>query len=739
MAKLRATESYVFTSDDVVGKGATCEVYKGINKKTGEVHALKIFDMRLAAVSFKEIEALKSLKHDNIVEFVKEDREISTGRIVAVMEYCEKNLYTVLCEPENSSGLSEDEYMRFFKHIVSGMKHLREHGFLHRDIKPGNILLAQDDDGSNIYKLSDFGTAKPVLEEENFQSLVGTEEYLHPQIFQAAFIDKLTPRQFDAAADLWSLGATLYHTATGRVPFQPYHGRNDRNLMYMMIAKKDNGVIAGEQRSRSGEIIWSKHLPKTCRLSNCLSQALTQILSGLMEVDPRLSMSFELFFQLADDILDREVVHVFSTTSARHFRLYLMKNCKFSELQQFIHAETNIPVTSQLILYEECFLKDIVKDDMPLSTYPKTSQTSPFILIRSNDVSHCTMPEEKNFWYYSILLDHIPEFQDKILLHEDVTIARSVCDNIATIQHYVQLGCITQELFEKIRTRTERWKDVLINHLTTEVDLYKGRVKDLRLIHYVIMSVGMTSCPITEDSSSLIQMNKSKDRCEQLLDSVKSFNLQDSNILVEAVCVRENCQKKIARLLQQAKDIKVKFDVRKKNRSLPFHEEQLHRFDRRELLKLLEKATALRTNHCQEKLQQTHQQFLAWHSLFAQIQSNVDSLQREIRSMKTAVKGYVKHFKPGKGENSVDDSLPVIDFSDVKRKPATTGINKIGSLPSDNSEMKIMAEETKELCLQSMEIMKSLEIQSLDDSSCQGNTSDFSSCHSDSSIATQPT
>ena len=72
---------------------------------------------------------------------------------------------------------------------------------------------------------------------------------------------------------------------------------------------------------------------------SCLSQALTQILSGLMEVDPRLSMSFELFFQLADDILDREVVHVFSTTSARHFRLYLMKNCKYVETLLFQDAD----------------------------------------------------------------------------------------------------------------------------------------------------------------------------------------------------------------------------------------------------------------------------------------------------------------------------------------------------------------------------------------------------------------
>ena len=50
--------------------------------------------------------------------------QLSTGRIVAVMEYCEKNLYTVLCEPENSNGLCEDEYMRFFKHIGRNLYNL---------------------------------------------------------------------------------------------------------------------------------------------------------------------------------------------------------------------------------------------------------------------------------------------------------------------------------------------------------------------------------------------------------------------------------------------------------------------------------------------------------------------------------------------------------------------------------------------------------------------------------------
>eukprot|EP00105_Crassostrea_gigas_P039940 XP_019924088.1 PREDICTED: inhibitor of nuclear factor kappa-B kinase subunit epsilon-like [Crassostrea gigas] len=65
------------------------------------------------------------------------------------MELCEKgNLLEVLREPSNAFGLPEEEYLRFFSHLVFGMKHLRQNGFSHRDIKPGNILVCIADDGS---------------------------------------------------------------------------------------------------------------------------------------------------------------------------------------------------------------------------------------------------------------------------------------------------------------------------------------------------------------------------------------------------------------------------------------------------------------------------------------------------------------------------------------------------------------------------------------------------------------
>ncbi len=61
---------------------------------------------------------------------------------------------------------------------VAGMNHLREYGIVHRDIKPGNIMRMIGEDGRSVYKLTDFGAARELEDDEQFVSLYGTEEYL---------------------------------------------------------------------------------------------------------------------------------------------------------------------------------------------------------------------------------------------------------------------------------------------------------------------------------------------------------------------------------------------------------------------------------------------------------------------------------------------------------------------------------------------------------------------------------
>ncbi|ESO88848.1 hypothetical protein LOTGIDRAFT_125486 [Lottia gigantea] len=241
----RETTNHYYSTSDILGRGATCEVYKGISK-TGEYRALKIFLGRGKHSDIqREVVALKNLQHKNVVIFynLEKDRNscrsiniyiglsfISTARPVVVTELCEHgSLQDVLNELPNKYGLDEEEFLLIFRHLVDGIRHLRNNGFVHRDIKPGNILRCIDETGRSLYKLSDFGTARLLEDDGQFMSLVGTEEYLHPKLYNAAFFSG--EQEFDCKVDLWSLGATLYHCATGSVPFRPYGGREDKEAM----------------------------------------------------------------------------------------------------------------------------------------------------------------------------------------------------------------------------------------------------------------------------------------------------------------------------------------------------------------------------------------------------------------------------------------------------------------------------------------------------------------------------
>ena len=62
-------------------------------------------------------------------------------------------------------------------------------------------------------------------------------------------------------------GVTLYHVATGLLPFRPHGGRRNKETMYRITTEKQPGVISGVQTAENGAIEWSKDLPNTCQLS----------------------------------------------------------------------------------------------------------------------------------------------------------------------------------------------------------------------------------------------------------------------------------------------------------------------------------------------------------------------------------------------------------------------------------------------------------------------------------------
>ncbi|VVD00279.1 unnamed protein product [Leptidea sinapis] len=246
MSFLRGSENYVWCTTSVLGKGATGAVFQGVNKNNGEPVAVKTFNqvshLRPHDVQMREFEVLRKVKHENIVKLLAIEEEQEGHGKVIVMELCTGgSLFNILDDPENTYGLQEDEFLLVLEHLTAGMKHLRDNNLVHRDLKPGNIMKFINEDGTTTYKLTDFGAARELREEEQFLSLYGTEEYLHPDMYERAVLRKPVGKSFGATVDLWSIGVTLYHVATGQLPFRPYGGRRNKDTMFFITTKKASG------------------------------------------------------------------------------------------------------------------------------------------------------------------------------------------------------------------------------------------------------------------------------------------------------------------------------------------------------------------------------------------------------------------------------------------------------------------------------------------------------------------
>lgn len=204
--------------------------------------------------------------------------------------------------------------------------------------------------GKTIYKLTDFGAARELQENQQFASLYGTEEYLHPDMYERAVLRKPVSRSFTANVDLWSIGVTLYHVATGNLPFRPYGGRKNKETMHYITTKKLKGVIAGIQTSENGPIDWSTDLPPHCQLSTGLKKLVTILLAGLLEVNQMRMWSFERFFAEVLNILSKKVIHIYYMNRASSIEVYLENDQTLHDLKESIQEQTDVLPEMQLLL-----------------------------------------------------------------------------------------------------------------------------------------------------------------------------------------------------------------------------------------------------------------------------------------------------------------------------------------------------------------------------------------------------
>ncbi len=196
-----------------LGRGAMGTVYKARHLRLNRIVAIKVLRRDLAADPTQverlrgEAEMLASLDHPNIIRVL--DAGESNGFPYFVMEYVEGD--SLRDRIARDGPLGEEDALRVTRGLADALEKARRMGVVHRDVKPGNVLLTRQ----GVPKLMDLGLAKgPVdLGLTQHGATVGTPQFISPEQAQ-------DPRKADTRSDIYSLGATLYAMLAGRPPFE---------------------------------------------------------------------------------------------------------------------------------------------------------------------------------------------------------------------------------------------------------------------------------------------------------------------------------------------------------------------------------------------------------------------------------------------------------------------------------------------------------------------------------------
>ncbi|WP_214108157.1 serine/threonine-protein kinase [Acrocarpospora catenulata] len=200
-----------YVIESYLGGGAMGDVWLALDLTLGRQVALKRIQAQrgtraeLTARAFREAEALARIDHPGIVK-IYDVLRLDEGPCI-VMAYVQG---TRLSDLIKRTPPSEATVTRFGSQVLDALNAAHAVGVLHRDVKPENILIT---DGGRVV-LVDFGIAAidghPRLTAVG--EVIGTVEYIAPE--------RLRGKVAEAAADLWSLGATLYMALEGRTPFE---------------------------------------------------------------------------------------------------------------------------------------------------------------------------------------------------------------------------------------------------------------------------------------------------------------------------------------------------------------------------------------------------------------------------------------------------------------------------------------------------------------------------------------
>ncbi|TNV87232.1 hypothetical protein FGO68_gene13625 [Halteria grandinella] len=255
----------VLEGDNVLlGKGSFGKVYKGRNKATNELVAIK--NISRAALStaeqtfiMVEMELLRILSEDShpgivrVFDIYDDDPQLVT----IVMECIEGgSLQSWILSPEVESQQGqqfEKTAKRVFRKMVEALEYLHAHGIVHRDIKLENVILQKDPKTKEIQpKLIDFGLSQVLMQNQKSNQTVGSIAFLSPEI--------VGKKYHNQATDIWSMGVVLYVMLTGRIPF--IHPEVEKTMLNIQFRELNFQQTCWEKISAEAKDLVSRMLWK---------------------------------------------------------------------------------------------------------------------------------------------------------------------------------------------------------------------------------------------------------------------------------------------------------------------------------------------------------------------------------------------------------------------------------------------------------------------------------------------
>lgn len=222
----------------LIGRGGMAEVYRAVDVSLSRTVAIKMLRTDLAKDAIflarfrREAQSSANLNHENIVgvyDTGEEPINVPDGSVVnipyIVMEYVEGNTVHELLT--DGQPVPIREAAEIVEGILNALEYSHRHGLVHRDIKPGNIMLTND----GKIKVMDFGIARAMDDSgatmTKTDAVVGTAQYLSPEQARGETVD--------TRSDLYSCGCMLFELLTGRPPFR---GDSPVSVAYQHVAEQ---------------------------------------------------------------------------------------------------------------------------------------------------------------------------------------------------------------------------------------------------------------------------------------------------------------------------------------------------------------------------------------------------------------------------------------------------------------------------------------------------------------------